>query len=119
MIGAVSFCSKPPFLPHSISNVPIVHKSWYTGPWAAKQLDYIIYPMAILLQDMTHNDTINLHRGNNEKHSSSNQTHHKLFANKVLLISMGRQDRFGHIVRVGLDGILRGMRLIGPHECEQ
>ena len=117
MMGAVCFCSKPPFLPYSISNVPIVHKSWYTGPWAARQLDYIVYPMAILLQDMTHNDTIGLHRANSEKHNSSYKTRHELFENKVLLISMGRQDRFGHIVRIGLDGILRGMRLIGPQEC--
>ena len=117
MMGAVCFCSKPPFLPYSISNVPIVHKNWYTGPWAARQLDYIVYPMAILIQEMTHNDTISIRKGNSGKHCSKNKTHHELFENKVLLISMGRQDRFGHIVRIGLDGILRGMRLIGSQEC--
>ena len=73
--------------------------------------------MAILIQEMTHNDTISIRKGNSGKHCSKNKTHHELFENKVLLISMGRQDRFGHIVRIGLDGILRGMRLIGSQEC--
>lgn len=105
MMGALAFCAHPPFALYSISNVPMVDKAWYTGPWAAKQLDYVVYPMAILVEEPV--------RSVNATHGRKSLRGRRLYEDTVLLISMGRQDKYGFVVRVRLLDVLEGMQQIG------
>jgi hypothetical protein len=137
MMGALVFCARPPFSLYAVSNVPIVDGKWYEGSWASRQLDYVVYPMSVLIQDGTGNDT-QKHQKHHRRHSSRPHAHAQhfahahthaqapshhgagagaIFSNKVLIISMGRQDQFGYIVKLDLLDVLGGMRLVNSTTC--
>lgn len=70
-MGAYTFSHEPPFRLLSVSAEPIVHESFYVGPWITRvyrsQTDYCVYPMQIYF----------------------------VAGRRAVNISMGRQDSYG------------------------
>lgn len=90
VFGAYTFEAKPPFRLLTWSVTPLVHHSWYEGEWSHYKnlVDYIVFPMTYEFAD----PGFDYRKCNN--HDCLNQTE--------LLLSVGIQDKTGHIVKINM-----------------
>lgn len=97
VMGALTFSSSPPFRVVRISQVPLVNKQLYEGPWSRNRFkDYIVFPMGYVFM---HNST--------EVHTdiAALKDHH----NVDVLLSFGYQDYQGWTVKIDLDELIKSM----------
>lgn len=86
-MGAYTFCRNAPYKVLSMSKVPIVHPSFYTGSWtylpiSYYHIDYVVFPMSFII------------RGND------------------LYLMYGKQDQQGWVARLDLKGLLDSLTTI-------
>lgn len=88
-MGAYTFTPHPPFKLVGISSFPIIHKPFYDGAWdhiSARRIDYCVFPMSFFIDDT---DSIS--------------------KNKTIVLSLGRNDREGWILRLDLNTLLNSL----------
>lgn len=56
VMGAYTFCARPPHRVLGLSRLPLVHESMYTGPWtdlptSYYHIDYVVFPMSFVITD--------------------------------------------------------------------
>jgi len=95
LMGAMTFCAKPPFQPLTMSAVPIVHQSWYDGAWINIRLDYCVFPIGMAMSE-------------EEKGKEG----------EYLWLTMGRQDKDGVLVKIHIDELLHSMDRIPGASCD-
>lgn len=79
-MGAMLFCSKPPFQIHAISSYPILRtEKFYTGEFINGFLHYVVYPSGLIIDP---NDS------------------------NTLLVSFGHQDKQGYLVKMNLTALI-------------
>jgi hypothetical protein len=83
-MGAVTFCPKPPFQLHSMSSHPIVKERFYDGEWVKTNLDYVVFPVGIVMD----------------------------VDGKHILVSMGSQDKTGWIIKLEIEGLFASLDII-------
>jgi len=94
-MGAMTFCAHPPFHPLSMSTVPIVHPSWYDGPWINIRLDYCVFPTSISV----------------EVKANGEEGDH-------IWVTVGRQDNEGVLVKMNIDELFHSLdKIDGANEC--
>lgn len=100
VFGAYTFQAKPPFRLLSWSVTPIVHHSWYEGPWSkyVNFIDYIVFPMTF---DFSRHD---FDYRNCNSIACQNETE--------LLLSVGIQDKTGYIAKLNLLKLLNTLQPI-------
>ena len=86
-MGAITFCSNPPFHIHSMSYQPIVNDSFYGYgiPWLWPSLDFAIYPSGIII-DRNHSNYV--------------------------YVSIGHQDKNAFIVKFKISSLLKSLEVI-------
>ena len=121
-MGAMTFCGSPPFNIYSVSRVPLVTEEWYTGAWAGRALDYVLFPTGLVIekrhfsrhhQQSRHQGNANLSFATMNATTGTYQESHPQGNLFELIISVGRQDNYGSIFRIGLKSVLQGMVRIG------
>lgn len=119
-MGALTFCAKPPFRIFSISRVPMVTEEWYSGAWAGRALDYVLFPTGLVLERRgrarhNHHHHHNASNGgvNGVSGVSGANTTQQTHQSYDMVLSVGRQDTYGSIFRVGLKSVLTGMVRVG------
>lgn len=98
VFGAYTFEAAPPFKLLSWSVTPIVHQSWYEGPWShyKNYIDYIVFPMTY---EFTRHDF-------DFRHCSSNACLNET----ELLLSVGIQDKTGYLAKLNLLQLLNTLQ---------
>lgn len=81
-MGAITFCPQFPYRIHSISEYAIMLDQWYEGEWSHTSRDYVVFPMGFI------------------KHPDG----------KHLLLSYGRQDKDGYIIKINIVELLASLR---------
>ena len=126
-MGALTFCASPPFHIYSVSRVPMVGENWYEGAWAGRALDYVFFPTGLLIERRrrarggaraAHNGTTAIGGHTNHSHVGDGVGGGVGggYNSYDAVISVGRQDSYGAILRIGLRSILQGMVRVRP-EC--
>jgi hypothetical protein len=125
-MGALTFCASPPFHVYSVSRVPMVGDNWYEGAWAGRALDYVFFPTGLLIERRKRARPRAEHNGTSASTTNAGGQQHGNhshsggggggYNNYDAILSVGRQDSFGSIIRIGLRSILQGMVRVGQ-EC--
>ena len=89
LMGAITFCAKPPFNLHAISHAPIANSSLYSTGWVNRATDYVVFPMGLVIEE----------------------------DGKSLWLSLGSQDREGILTKIDLHSLLASMRLLNNSGC--
>lgn len=85
-MGALTFCSSPPFQVQSMSSHPILRtERFYIGDFINGYLHYVIYPSGLI------------------RHPQDNDT---------LIVSFGHQDKHGYLVHLNLTSLLQSLTML-------
>ena len=88
-MGGLTFCSnnynKNIFQLNRMSRQPLILDELYLGPWVFHKIDYVVFPVGIMLDDED---------------------------DRYVLISLGHQDTHAHIIRFEIEGLLNSMKLV-------
>ena len=99
----------------------MVTEEWYTGAWAGRALDYVLFPTGLVIEKRH----VSRHHQQSKSHGHANTSFATMNATTgtyqdshqgnpyELVISVGRQDNYGSIFRIGLKSVLQGMVRIG------
>ncbi len=72
-MGAITFCPELPFQVHAMSSLPILKESLYDGPAFHRNLDHVVFPISLLMDD--DEDYVLLSFGLNDRYGAISKMH--------------------------------------------